>query len=434
MNAPHALERVSSSLRRRGLVDIEVFLKQGKTRRMELGPQGVVSSQAHEAGWAVRASGDRTSLFVCGTDEIPAAGPWPAPDGYPIQLPPQFAGEAWSDPADVDAPLLVEGESLELIEGIARELERELPGARLLRAVVEDGASSSQIANSNGVAATSKHRGATLLLEAAAPGTADVRVTEYLAERAARYFNPRLLSRRLTDRLVVRERGVGVGRDRGLCVLAPPVAVRVLAGLLPLLLGPEAATLARKRVDRQGRLAAEKLTIIDDPRLPRGLFSAGVDGEGVPTRRLHLVDGGHFRRPLVGWWQAEPWSARPAGCCRRPSWREPPQTGPSHLFIKPDEGVTVQSMLAAVARGYYFLEALEGTSFDLASDRFRLPVSGFQVAAGRASKPIAGAVVQGRISALLHGIQSVGRDLTFFPHAGALGAPSLLIHGLEIAP
>ena len=113
--------------------------------------------------------------------------------------------------------------------------------------------------------------------------------------------------------------------------------------------------------------------------------------------------------------------------------REPPEVGPSHLFIKPDAAVPVQSLLAAVTRGYYFLDALEGARFDLQSDRFRLPVSGFQVASGRATQPIANAVVQGRISALLHGIQAVARDLAFVPHAGALGAPSLLVNGLEIA-
>jgi predicted Zn-dependent protease len=93
----------------------------------------------------------------------------------------------------------------------------------------------------------------------------------------------------------------------------------------------------------------------------------------------------------------------------------------------------VRALLAEIPRGYYFLEALSGASFDLASDRFRLPVSGFQVADGHASQPISRAIVTGRIGALLHGVQGVARDLTFFPLAGALGAPSLLVNGLGVA-
>ena len=93
----------------------------------------------------------------------------------------------------------------------------------------------------------------------------------------------------------------------------------------------------------------------------------------------------------------------------------------------------MRALLAEIPRGYYFLEALSGARFDLAGDRFRLPVSGFQVADGSATQPISRAIVSGRIGALLQGVQSVARDLTFFPLAGALGAPSLLVNGLGIA-
>jgi predicted Zn-dependent protease len=433
VNASQWLEKVAPALRRKGLVDYEVYLKQGKSRRFEIGPQGVVASHSQESGWAIRAAGRRTSLFVAGSDCPPRDGPWPEPDGYPIQLPSPFPGDPWQEPADIATPLMVESEALDLLDACVRELEQELPGARLLRAVLEDGESSSEIANSHGVESTGRTRSATLLLEATAPGGANHQVTEFVAERAARHFNPRPLGRRLTDRLIVRSRGSGVDRDRAPCLLAPAVAVRVLAGLLPLVVGPEATGRARARADRQGRLASNQLTIVDDPRLARGLFSSETDGEGVPTRTVTLVEGGVFRRPLVGWWQAEAYSARPPGCLRRPGWREPPQVGPSNLFIRPDRSASVRSLLTAVPRGYYFLETLPGARFDLAADRFHLPVSGFRISDGRATQPISRAVVSGRIGALLHGIQSVGRDLTFFPVGAALGAPSLLINGLAIA-
>jgi predicted Zn-dependent protease len=55
------------------------------------------------------------------------------------------------------------------------------------------------------------------------------------------------------------------------------------------------------------------------------------------------------------------------------------------------------------------------------------------VSDGSASQPVSRAVLQGRIGALLHGVQGVARDLTFLPAGSALGGPSLLVHGLEIA-
>ena len=433
MSAISWLQTIEPSLRRKGIEDVEMYLKQGRSRLFEVGPQGVIVSQSSEHGWAVRGSGLRTSVFIAGTDEPPANGPWPAPDGYPVPLPPAFSVDEWVEPADLDAPLLVEAEALDLLEACARELERELSGARLLRAVLEDGASESQIANSLGVETSTRARSATLFLEAAAADGASTRITELVAEREGRRFNPISVSRRLADRLIIRTRGRQVDRDRAPCLLAPAVAAKILGGILPLLIGPEAAIRARARVDRQARLGSEALTIVDDPRLPGGLASASSDGEGVPTRSLLLVEEGTFRRSLVGWWQVEPRPVQPAGCSRRPSWREPPRIGPSHLFIRPDRTVAVSSLLAAVTRGFYFLEALPGVHFDLAADRFSLPVAGFQIEGGRSSRPVSRAVLRGRISALLHGVHGVARDLTFFPVGGFLGSPSVLVHGLEIA-
>jgi predicted Zn-dependent protease len=70
--------------------------------------------------------------------------------------------------------------------------------------------------------------------------------------------------------------------------------------------------------------------------------------------------------------------------------------------------------------------------FDLAADRFSLPVCGFAVQSGRASAPVAGARLCGGISAFLKGVAGVGRDLTFHPLDGMIGAPTVLAAGLEL--
>jgi predicted Zn-dependent protease len=432
MRTARILETLTPSLQRQGLEQIELFQREGRSRRFELGAQGVVSCQASEIGWAVRASGRRSSMFAAGTGRPPTAGPWPAPDGYPLPLPPLFPGDEWSPPVDLEVPLLVEREALELLDACGQEITRELPGARLLRAVLEDGASTSTVANSLGVDAGWRARSATLYIEAVAPGEAGERVSDLLAARAGSGFNPRAIGQQVATRLLIRSKGRPVDRDRGSCLLAPAVSIRLLGGLLPVLIGSDASRIARKRADRQGRLGSEKLTIIDDPRLQAGLSCSAVDGEGVPTKVQRLVEEGCFRRSLVGWWQSESHQKRPAGCMRRPSWREPPYPGPSHLFIRPEPSTSVSSLLSAVARGYYLVEALPGAVFDLEEDRFELPVSGFEIAGGEVRGPVAGSALRGRLSALLHGIHGIGRDLLFAPMGTAIGAPSLLVQGVEI--
>jgi predicted Zn-dependent protease len=94
--------------------------------------------------------------------------------------------------------------------------------------------------------------------------------------------------------------------------------------------------------------------------------------------------------------------------------------------------VAAASLLDSLARGYYFIEVLDGMAFDYREDRFRIPASGFTIRSGRAVEPVARAVIAGRIGALLHGIQAVARDLTFVSSCGVLGSPTLLVKGVEL--
>ena len=90
------------------------------------------------------------------------------------------------------------------------------------------------------------------------------------------------------------------------------------------------------------------------------------------------------------------------------------------------------SLLAAVPRGYYLIDTEGSGRFDLERDRFRLPVCGFALRQGQAASPVAGAWLTGSISAWLHGIQGIARDLEFEPWSGMIGSPTTLVTGLEL--
>jgi PmbA protein len=436
------LEEVLVALLRRGLPDVEVFAKRGRSRRLETSPVTETSVFSQEQGWAVRAGDPRRSFFATGTGEPARDWPWPEPTGRPVRLP-EPAGDSaptWNEPSDFDAPLIGEREGLKLLESLGRELASELPGSRLLRAALEDGSSESEIVNSRGLRARVRNRVATLYLEAAGPGRASS-ASIYLAAREARRFHPPALARRLADRLAITSQGAQgapPGRDGGELLLAPPVTARLLCGLLPLLVGPRAGTLLAGLRDRRGRIGSERLTLIDNGRLPGGALEAAVDGEGVPTREVVLVEEGVYRQPLLTWWQAEshPNTGMPAGCTRRPGWRDLPAAGPTHLYLKPDPRIPVAALLGSIARGYYLIDYLidvaGGGRFDLGNGTFALPVCGFAVEGGRASAPVARAWLCGGIGDLLQGIAGAGRDLTFLPLTGMIGAPTVLVSGLEL--
>ncbi len=345
-----AAAEVLRELVRRGLAEAEVLTKRGRSRRLAIELGSETSTFSQERAWAVRASSRRASFFAAGAGELPAGegtapgspgGAWPAATGRPFRLPDPEAIPPWVQPSDIEAPLIGESEGLRLLASLGSELAAELPGARLLHAALEDGSSESELASSRGLRVACRRRLATLRVEAAGPGHPGAGAALYLAAREARRFHPKALARRLADRLSVAAVGApfrqvsaasgqrGSGGYGGEILLAPDVASALLAALLPLLVGPAAVARVSALRDRRGRIGSERLTIIDNGRLPGGALECPVDGEGMPCRDTVLVEEGVFRQPLLAWWQldgAAPGAA--SGCSRRASWRGLPAPVP----------------------------------------------------------------------------------------------------------
>jgi PmbA protein len=427
------LGEVLATLSARGLDTAEVYWKRGRSRRYELENGDGRWSNAQEEGWAVRAGDRRGAFFVAGTGEPRSDYGWPEPASGALRLPEPGSAGADEPESEPEAPLLGESEARALLDSVARDLAAELPGAKLSRASLEEGTSESELRNSRGIDARWRGRAAILRLEATAAAGAEA-VAVDLSERQATAFRPASVARRLADRLLVAQSGAAPERDRGEFLLSPAVGARLLAGLLPLLVGGRAEARSNALRDRRGRIGAPVLTVVDDGRLRDGGLAAAFDGEGVATREVVLIEDGVYRQPLVSWREARPPALRASGCTRRASWRDVPVAGPTHLYVRPQPQTSVAALLGAVARGYYLLDATGPGRFDCEGDRFALPVCGFAVVAGRASAPVAKAWLCGSLGGFLRGLDGVARDLVFLPLDGLLGSPTLLATGLEIRP
>lgn len=430
------LFEVLDAVERRGLPDVEVYCKRGRSRQLRNGREGTHGTFREEVGWAVRAAAADRALFFAATGAPRADAAWPEPRPGVLRLPQGRAGAEWRPPSDLEAPLVGEIEGLALLQAVSRTLEAELRGAVLLRGVLDDGSSEVEIVSSRGVGAVVRNRSAEVRLWAAAPSGVTAEVSS--SAREARHLSPTVLARRLADRLTVKERGEAVtSRDRGAILVAPDVAATLVAALVPLLVGtgraqPGWATL-EALADRSGRIGSAALTLIDDGRLAGGLFEAPVDGEGVPTREVVLVEEGILRQPLLPFWEVPGARQRISGCRLRPGWRDLPETGPTHLYVRPVAGRGVAALLSEVARGYYFIDLAGAPRVDLGAGRVALPVLGFEVRGGRPVRPIRRAWLAAGVGPLLRGVQGAARDLTFVPVAGgAVGSPSLLLSGLEV--
>ena len=429
------LQKVVKKLEATGFAAVEAYAKQGRSRRFELSSAGPLVMTSEEAGWAVRAGDQSASFFAAGSGSIEtldADHQWPHGEGGPLRLPGPSVRRSWSPSSDLDAPTLVEHEALAMLESIRAELARDIPGAQLVRAVLEEGSNDAVISNSRGVNATTKGRLATLYLEVAGSAHTKLTAVRYLAAREARSFRCKALAQHIANELFIRGDRHPGGRDRGEFLLAADVGIQLMQGLLPLLIGRNASDIAGCLEDRQGRLASSRVTIVDDGGLTGGVLEAAIDGEGTATRRVALVEAGMYRQPLTPWREASDSKRLPSGCVRRASWRDLPTVGPTHLFLQADPTVKVSSLLSSVSRGYYLLGCEGVGHFNLSEDRFSLPVWGFILRQGQSIAPLSNAVLEGRISALLRGIQAVGRDVMFAPSNGMIGCPSMLVTGVEV--
>lgn len=406
--------------------ELEALEKRGRSRSFEIGAEGEISTTAVESGWAVRAGDRDGSFFVAGSGVLPLGDDWPRPTRHPLELPDARPPGRFVPPPGLDAPLAGESEARALLEAVARELGRELGGARLLGARFEEGTSETSIRSSRGVAALTRARLATLRLEAAA---GDHRVVAESSAPSAAEMRPAASARRLADRLLALRGSADPEGSRRL--LAGPLVARLVEALAPRLLGPEAERRLAPLLGADARLGADGLRIVDDGALAGGLLAAASDGEGVPCRAVELVAEGRFVRPLVAWWE----SARPedaSGCARRAGYRDLPRRAPTHLYLEPDPAVPVAALLDEADA--YLLDAEGGVALDEAG-RFAVRVSGFALAGGRAAGGLGPRILSGTLSGLLGAVTGRARDIAFVAGDGLFGAPSLLVSGgLELAP
>jgi len=408
--------------------EIEIHEKRGRSRRYAIDRLGESSQLSVEEGWAARGGDAERSWFLAGSGLLPGQLEAPPATPAPLRLPEAFgSGDARAASPELDTPLASEGEGRALLAGIARELERELPGAELVAARLDDGASESALVSSRGVDAAWRSRTATLRITAR---RGELRVDVELVARSATGLKPLGVARRIADRLAALDRRDAERLGEAPLLLASPVAARLLEAFAPRLVGADAPE-ARRAAEGGEPPAAAGVTIVDDGGRRDGLLAAPVDGEGVPTRETVLVEAGRFARPLLAWWESPDPTAAP-GCSLRPGWRDLPRRGPTQLWIEPEPRVAVADLVGEAGA---FLIAPEGlAAVDAESGLFELAVAGYRLEGGRAAAPLGPGRLRGSLATWLSRVRAVARDLGFVPGGALYGAPSLLVDGLEWAP
>ena len=161
---------------------------------------------------------------------------------------------------------------------------------------------------------------------------------------------------------------------------------------------------------------SDKLTIVDDPLIQRGLNSRLYDGEGISAKVIPIVDEGVISNIYV-----DTYYGRKANMT--------PTTGSSSNRRIGTGDMSLEELLGAVGEGVYVTSWLGGNADNTTGD-FSLGLRGHMIENGRIGRPVGEMNVTGNLRDLFSRLEMVGNDV--YPYSSTL-APSLVFADVDFS-
>ena len=181
------------------------------------------------------------------------------------------------------------------------------------------------------------------------------------------------------------------------------------------------------------KVAADCLTLVDDPFYAENTMQMPFDGEGVATREKNLIENGVLKTLLYDLTYAKKAGKQPTGNAAR-GIADPVSISPYCLRIAPGE-YTEETLLQKLDNGIYINE-LKGlhAGADAVTGDFSIESAGFLVENGRCTRPVHSFTVAGNFFELLKAVDGVADNVEMALSAvSCTAAPDLLVRGLSVA-
>jgi PmbA protein len=229
--------------------------------------------------------------------------------------------------------------------------------------------------------------------------------------------------------------GAGKPQSRSCPVVLDETVAASFAGLIGG--GLSARAVQRGRSPFAGRLEEEvasgAFVLHDDGRDPQGPAAAPFDGEGVPRRRMALIEGGRLRSYLYDTYTANREGVASTGSASRGSYRSLPVVSPSNLVIAPGEH-SLEGLLAAAGEGVFVTDVAGlHSGVNPVTGVFSVGASGRAIRGGALAEPIREFTIAGELVAMLGAVTAAGAEPRWVPFGGSVSTPALLIAELAIS-
>lgn len=244
-------------------------------------------------------------------------------------------------------------------------------------------------------------------------------------------LDPFKIGREAARRAVAKIGGAKAATARAEVVLDPEVTGSLLESLAEAISADaviKGKSFLAGRVDQA--VASPAVSLVDDGRFPGGNRSFHFDGEGSPTGRTVLIEGGRLRGYLHNAYTAARLGAEPTGNGMRSSYMGPPRVAPTTLYLTPSARSREEIMKEA-GRGFLITEIMGLHTVDPITGEFSLGAAGHRLVDGEVGEPVAGMGLAGSLPLLLKGIAAVASDLRLLP--GGTAGSTILVHDLSVS-
>jgi PmbA protein len=249
---------------------------------------------------------------------------------------------------------------------------------------------------------------------------ADVESPESIGKEAARRTLRRLGARRVpTQRVPI--------------VFAPEVARSLIGSVFEAASGDSIWRSASFLAGKLGEsIATSAITIVDDNAmlLPTGAGGFGTspfDGEGLPSRRTVVVEGGVLQSYLLNTYTARKLGLHSTHNASR-GLAGTPGIGHGNLYLEPGT-LTPEQIIAAIGTGFY-VTSLMGFGVNVVTGDYSRGATGLWIENGQLTHAVEEVTVAGNLADMLKNITAIGNDLVF---RGSVASPTLRIDGMTVA-
>jgi PmbA protein len=210
-------------------------------------------------------------------------------------------------------------------------------------------------------------------------------------------------------------------------IFDPRIGSSLVGHLIGGMVGPAIARRSSFLLESLGeRLFDADIEIIDDPLAPRRLRSRPFDGEGLPTARRALIEGGVLTGWLMDSASARQLGLEPTGHASRGGGGSP-SAGVSNVHMEPG-AISPGDLMADVKRGIYITELI-GMGVNGITGDYSRGASGFLIEDGAVTQAVSEITIAGNLKDMFRALVPAN-DLSF---RYAINVPTLRIDGMTVA-